>query len=55
MYYLEYCYERNEELEKGCEYAYYVLHYAGMRDKNPYCDDHVYDGEYYVVLKVNKL
>ncbi len=55
MYYLEYNWERNSDLEPGCEYEYYVLHYTGMRDEDPYCDDHVYDGEYYVNLKVYKL
>ena len=49
MYYLEYCYERNSELETD-EYAYYVLHYVGKRG-----DDNVYDGERYVVLKVSEL
>ena len=55
MYYLEYCHERNEELEEGCGYAYYVLHYTEMREKDPYCDDYVYDGEDYVILKVTEL
>ena len=53
MYYLEYCHERNEELNAGCEYEYYVLHYCGL---GAYDDDNVYDNDGgYVVLKVYKL
>ncbi len=52
MYYLEDCYERNAELSLDCDYKYYVLHYVGL---DAYCDDHVYDGDEYVIVKVYKL
>lgn len=52
MYYLEYCLEKNEELEENCEYEYYVLHY---KNNNPFEDSHVYCENGYIILKVFEL
>lgn len=53
MYYLEYCLEKNEELDEDCEYQYYVLHDARIRKSGHWFDDdYVYDNGRYVILKV---
>jgi hypothetical protein len=53
LYYLEYCLERNEELDEDCKYQYYVLHDAQARKPGHWFDDdYVYDNGRYVVLKV---
>ena len=56
VYYLEYCLEKNEELDEDCGYEYYVLHDARVRKPGSwFADDYVYHNGRYVVLKVSSL
>ena len=55
MFYLEYCLEKNEELEEDCGYEYYVLHNRKVYLMNPWTDDHVYHNGRYITLKVSEI